>query len=113
MACQKYVTYPLFSEISWPRCCCIENLRFLLFLFTLQAEACKSVEYAMKKCPNGMYSEIKYDGERVQVHKKGDEFKYFSRSLKPVLPHKVSGCMDSKSMYIICEQCNVHLLFST
>lgn len=44
----------------------------------------------MKKCPNGMFSEIKYDGERVQVHKKGDHFSYFSRSLKPVLPHKVS-----------------------
>lgn len=44
----------------------------------------------MKKCPNGMYSEIKYDGERVQVHKNGDNFSYFSRSLKPVLPHKVS-----------------------
>ncbi|XP_076867228.1 DNA ligase 3 isoform X2 [Brachyhypopomus gauderio] len=54
------------------------------------AEACKSVEYAMKKCPNGMYSEIKYDGERVQVHKDGDHFSYFSRSLKPVLPHKVA-----------------------
>uniref|UniRef100_A0A8D3E0W1 DNA ligase n=1 Tax=Scophthalmus maximus TaxID=52904 RepID=A0A8D3E0W1_SCOMX len=54
------------------------------------AEACKSVEYAMKKCPNGMYSEIKYDGERVQVHKSGDVFSYFSRSLKPVLPHKVA-----------------------
>lgn len=44
----------------------------------------------MKKCPNGMYSEIKYDGERVQVHKNGSVFSYFSRSLKPVLPHKVS-----------------------
>ncbi|KAG7515761.1 DNA ligase 3 [Solea senegalensis] len=54
------------------------------------AEACKSIEYAMKKCPNGMYSEIKYDGERVQVHKNGDVFSYFSRSLKPVLPHKVA-----------------------
>ncbi|KAM4620500.1 DNA ligase 3 [Polymixia lowei] len=54
------------------------------------AEACKSIEYAMKKCPNGMYSEIKYDGERVQVHKDGDNFSYFSRSLKPVLPHKVA-----------------------
>lgn len=43
----------------------------------------------MKKCPNGMFSEIKYDGERVQVHKNGDRFNYFSRSLKPVLPHKV------------------------
>ncbi|XP_044259293.1 DNA ligase 3 [Tribolium madens] len=54
------------------------------------AEACKSVEQAMKKCPNGMYSEIKYDGERVQVHKQGSDFKYFSRSLKPVLAHKVA-----------------------
>ncbi|MEQ2209273.1 DNA ligase 3 [Xenoophorus captivus] len=53
------------------------------------AEACKSIEHAMKKCPNGMYSEIKYDGERVQVHKNGNTFSYFSRSLKPVLPHKV------------------------
>ena len=44
---------------------------------------------AMKKCPNGMYAEIKYDGERVQVHKKGDRFEFFSRSLKTVQPHKV------------------------
>lgn len=58
------------------------------------AEACKSIEYAMKKCPNGMYSEIKYDGERVQVHKNGDNFSYFSRSLKPVLPHKVAHFRD-------------------
>ncbi|MEE6469721.1 hypothetical protein FKM82_008738 [Ascaphus truei] len=58
------------------------------------AEACKSIAYAMKKCPNGMYSEIKYDGERVQVHKNGDHFSYFSRSLKPVLPHKVAHFKD-------------------
>uniref|UniRef100_A0A4X2LDR8 DNA ligase n=1 Tax=Vombatus ursinus TaxID=29139 RepID=A0A4X2LDR8_VOMUR len=58
------------------------------------AEACKSIEYAMKKCPNGMFSEIKYDGERVQVHKAGSQFSYFSRSLKPVLPHKVAHFKD-------------------
>ncbi|XP_060059943.1 DNA ligase 3 isoform X2 [Erinaceus europaeus] len=58
------------------------------------AEACKSIEYAMKKCPNGMFSEIKYDGERVQVHKNRDHFSYFSRSLKPVLPHKVAHFKD-------------------
>ncbi|XP_037664758.1 DNA ligase 3 isoform X3 [Choloepus didactylus] len=58
------------------------------------AEACKSIEYAMKKCPNGMFSEIKYDGERVQVHKNGGHFSYFSRSLKPVLPHKVAHFKD-------------------
>ncbi|KAJ8022059.1 DNA ligase 3 [Holothuria leucospilota] len=54
------------------------------------AEACKSVAQAISKCPNGMYSEIKYDGERVQIHKQGNDFQYFSRSLKQVLPHKVA-----------------------
>jgi len=39
------------------------------------AEACKSVEKAIAKYPQGMLSEIKYDGERVQLHKHGDEFK--------------------------------------
>ena len=43
----------------------------------------------MKKCPSGMYAEIKYDGERVQIHKKGSTFQYFSRSLKSVTAHKV------------------------
>lgn len=37
------------------------------------AMACKSVEMAFQKCPNGMFSEIKYDGERVQLHKEGKE----------------------------------------
>ncbi|XP_011168982.2 DNA ligase 3 [Solenopsis invicta] len=58
------------------------------------AEACTSVEMAMRKCPNGMLSEVKYDGERVQVHKNENEFRYFSRSLKPVLPHKVNLFKD-------------------
>jgi len=78
-----------FSVTAGPKCPHTQCAWLLSFLSSLQAEACKSVEYAMKKCPNGMYSEIKYDGERVQVHKKGSEFRYFSRSLKPVLPHKV------------------------
>ncbi|XP_066922731.1 DNA ligase 3-like [Clytia hemisphaerica] len=58
------------------------------------AEACKSIEQAFKKCPNGMYSEIKYDGERVQIHKDGEKFQYFSRSLKPVQPHKIAEVKD-------------------
>ena len=53
------------------------------------AQACKSVDQAFAKCPNGVFSEIKYDGERVQLHKSGSEFKYFSRNLKPVMAHKV------------------------
>lgn len=70
------------------------KLALMTPVLPMLAEACKSVEMAMKKCPNGMFSEIKYDGERVQVHKKGREFKYFSRSLKPVMPHKVNHFKD-------------------
>ncbi len=53
------------------------------------ADACKSCENAIKKCPSGAYVEIKYDGERLQVHKNGSEFNYFSRNLKQVPLHKV------------------------
>ena len=52
--------------------------------------ATKSLEEAVRRCPHGMYSEIKYDGERVQIHKSGPTFNCFSRNLKPVLPHKVA-----------------------
>jgi len=58
------------------------------------AAPCKSVEMAFSKCKNGIYSEIKYDGERVQLHKKGDQIAYYSRSLKPVMPHKIKHFKD-------------------
>uniref|UniRef100_A0A9J2QBL6 DNA ligase 3 n=1 Tax=Ascaris lumbricoides TaxID=6252 RepID=A0A9J2QBL6_ASCLU len=48
----------------------------------------------MKTCVNGMFSEIKYDGERLQLHKSGDTFTFFSRSLRPVQEHKVSHLSD-------------------
>lgn len=70
------------------------DVNILTPILPMLAEACKSIGQAIRKCPNGMYSEVKYDGERVQVHKKGSEFKYFSRSLKPVLPHKVNHFKD-------------------
>ncbi|XP_037323873.2 DNA ligase 3 [Pungitius pungitius] len=82
------------SDGSGPRKLLAVEASLMTPVQPMLAEACKSVEYAMKKCPNGMYSEIKYDGERVQVHKNGDHFSYFSRSLKPVLPHKVAHFKD-------------------
>jgi DNA ligase-3 len=54
------------------------------------ADACKSVEQAFLKFKNSILAEIKYDGERLQVHKNGTSFNYFSRNLKQVQPHKVS-----------------------
>ncbi|XP_023218097.1 DNA ligase 3-like [Centruroides sculpturatus] len=71
-----------------------KQLAVLTPVLPMLAEPCRSVENAFKKCPNGMYAEIKYDGERVQVHKKGNTFTYFSRSLKPVQQHKISHFKD-------------------
>lgn len=33
------------------------------------ADACKSVEQAFQKCKNDIIAEVKYDGERLQIHK--------------------------------------------
>eukprot|EP00047_Mylnosiga_fluctuans_P000484 m.193885 g.193885 ORF g.193885 m.193885 type:complete len:369 (-) comp10070_c0_seq19:1749-2855(-) len=52
------------------------------------AEVCRSLENAVTQCPNGMYCELKYDGQRVQIHKSGDVVSFFNRSLKPITPHK-------------------------
>lgn len=52
------------------------------------ADACKSAEQAFAKCKNGILAEVKYDGERLQVHKNGDKYQYYSRNLKQVSDHK-------------------------
>lgn len=63
------------------------------------AQSCKSSTVAVEKIGRGdgrqrlLYSEIKYDGERVQVHKK-NRFAFFSRSLKPVAEHKVEDVKE-------------------
>ena len=67
------------------------GLQIMTAISPMLAEACKDLEKAVKKCPEGFYSEIKYDGERVQIHKQADDFKFFSRNLKPVLDHKVAS----------------------
>ena len=72
----------------------VHELQMTVVLLTpvkpMLAQACKSVDTAFNKCTSGvMFAEIKYDGERVQLHKKGSEFRFFSRSLKPVKFHKI------------------------
>ncbi len=61
------------------------------------ATPCKSLDKLIEKCKNGMFVETKYDGERVQVHKNGNEFTFFSRTLKPITRHDV----DSVSSFIV------------
>ncbi|KAM7535871.1 hypothetical protein Aperf_G00000089047 [Anoplocephala perfoliata] len=55
------------------------------------AEPGRSADVVIDKAAvsGGVLVEIKYDGERVQVHKQGNKFAYYSRSLKPVQPQKV------------------------
>jgi ATP-dependent DNA ligase I len=69
------------------------------------AKACKSFDEAWKRCPRGMYVEIKYDGERVQVHKQGDTYQFFSRNLKPVKVNKVEGLEELLSASTKAHTC--------
>jgi DNA ligase-3 len=50
-----------------------------------------------------MFAEVKYDGERVQIHKQGDEFQYFSRNLKSVLPHKTEDFAEYLPQALPCD----------
>ena len=68
------------------------GIRLMTPIKPMLAEACRSTTQAMAKLgPEGiLIAEIKYDGERVQVHKQGDKFAFFSRSLKSVPQNKVT-----------------------
>lgn len=72
-----------------------KNLSVSIKLMTpvkpMLAEPGRSAEAVMDKAATsgGILVEIKYDGERIQIHKQGNKFAYFSRSLKQVPPHKV------------------------
>ena len=55
------------------------------------ARAAKSLDDVVARCPNGFFSEIKYDGERIQIHKTNGEFTFWSRSLKPMKADKYAG----------------------
>ncbi|AAL69869.1 SPV130 DNA ligase-like ptorein [Swinepox virus] len=61
------------------------------------AEICKSTDVAFEKYTNGLYAEIKYDGERVQIHKQNNTYVYYSRNLKQVSTYKIEGFDDCLS----------------
>lgn len=67
------------------------ELKLMTPIMPMLAAPCKDLDKVLTKCPRGMYSEIKYDGERVQIHKQGKDFNFYSRSLKPVMDHKIKS----------------------
>lgn len=79
----------------------ITGIELMTPIKPMLAKAIKSSEEGLKRCPNGMYTEIKYDGERIQIHKKGKEFKFFSRNLKGVLEWKVGFSFKKKKRFWI------------
>eukprot|EP01107_Rhizomastix_libera_P007615 TRINITY_DN2263_c0_g1_i2.p1 TRINITY_DN2263_c0_g1~~TRINITY_DN2263_c0_g1_i2.p1 ORF type:complete len:1105 (+),score=388.13 TRINITY_DN2263_c0_g1_i2:81-3395(+) len=68
-------------------------------------KAVKSLEEVLKKFPDGFFSEIKYDGERIQIHKSGSGITCYSRSLKPIQPWKVEEVKDYIPMAINAPSC--------
>ena len=76
------------------------------------ATACKGYAVPFKKWKTAVvWAEIKYDGERVQVHFDGKEWKYYARSLKPVAQNKIKNiegdvrlsCPGAKSFILDSE----------
>ena len=66
----------------------------------MSAQPCKSLAVAAEKVDRGdgqLYSEIKYDGERVQVHKKDSRVALYSRILKPMAEEK----MEDMGEYVV------------
>ncbi|XP_004364566.2 zinc finger protein [Capsaspora owczarzaki ATCC 30864] len=59
------------------------------------ARPAASIKDAITRCPNGALVEIKYDGERIQIHKDGPKFTFYSRSLKSVAESKVGPVRQS------------------
>lgn len=74
-------------------------------LAPMLAAPAKSVEQALAKCPNGAFSEVKYDGERMQIHKQGDSLTIFARSLKPMQPAKYEGLEPYLRTAIKAREC--------
>ncbi|AYP74252.1 DNA ligase [Fowlpox virus] len=67
------------------------SIKPMIPIHPMLASICKTFSEARQKCKGEIIVEFKYDGERIQVHKEGDNFKFYSRTLKPVTPHKVSS----------------------
>ena len=68
------------------------------------ADRVKSEDDAMKKFQTEFAAEYKLDGERAQIHKKGDEIIIFSRSLEKITQYYPDIVEKIPSM-LMCDDC--------
>ncbi|XP_050516904.1 putative uncharacterized protein DDB_G0282133 isoform X2 [Diabrotica virgifera virgifera] len=66
------------------------NKNLMVPVSPMLAEECKLLEDVFQKFPNGVYAEIMYSGDRVQIHKSGNRFTYFSNDLKEIQLEKIA-----------------------
>ena len=68
------------------------------------ADRVKSEEDALKKFQSEFAAEYKLDGERAQIHKKGNEIIIFSRSLEKITQY-YPDIVEKIPNMLICEDC--------
>ena len=68
------------------------------------ADRVKSEEEVVKKFQNEFAAEYKLDGERAQIHKKGNEIVIFSRSLEKITQY-YPDIVEKIPNMLICEDC--------
>lgn len=53
---------------------CVQRLR-AMYCYDMNTMLAYQTQEAMRRCPRGFFCEIKYDGERIQLHKNGNNFR--------------------------------------
>ena len=84
----------------------IEKFEITIFnpIRPMLADRVKSEEGVIKKFQDEFAAEYKLDGERAQIHKKGDEIIIFSRSLEKITQY-YPDIVEKIPNLLICDEC--------
>ena len=84
----------------------IEKFEITIFnpIRPMLADRVKSEEDAIKKFQDEFAAEYKLDGERAQIHKKGNEIIIFSRSLEKITQY-YPDIVEKIPNLLICDEC--------
>ena len=84
----------------------IEKFEIAIFnpIRPMLADRVKSEEDAIKKFQDEFAAEYKLDGERAQIHKKGNEIIIFSRSLEKITQY-YPDIVEKIPNLLICDEC--------